>query len=133
MIAHIQIYNNACKKKDILKNSNTHFLNDYYMKKNKSSVNTLWAQESCLGLSGMSDAEPTKHFLIKRVITWNNVGAKVFIPWIVLSRKNLKWHFVLKQKRTIPYKNVLYSDNKQKLRLIIELYEIIFAKMNILS
>ena len=47
------------------------------------------------------------------------------------ANKELKVTFYFK-KKTIPTKSVLYNINKQKLRLIIELYEVIFAKMNIL-
>ena len=48
------------------------------------------------------------------------------------AKKGLKVTFCF-EKKIIHDKSVIRNDNKQKLKLIIELYGVIFAKMNILS
>ena len=48
------------------------------------------------------------------------------------AKKKLKVNICF-EKKIIPNKSVLYNDNKHTLMPIIELYEDIFSKMNILS
>ena len=49
-----------------------------------------------------------------------------------LAKRGLKATFYFKNE-IIPNESALRNDNKQKLRPIIKLYEVIFSKMNILS